>query len=103
LALSASAAAQNLPAGIAYFSPSRAFSASSDGKSAQARLAAVQAEKAAQVETRRRALAAQQEEFAKSAAGLSESVKAQQTQAIRRFEIDLERFIQDAQAEVMGI
>lgn len=99
----AQAVSPSFPAGVAVFSPSRAYSLAPDGKLAQARLSAAESERAQQVEARRRSLEAQRTELARSSAVLSEGVRAQRTQAIQRFEVDLERFIQDAQAELMGI
>jgi Skp family chaperone for outer membrane proteins len=102
-ATSTASAAQTLPDGIAYFSPARAFALSADGKAAQSRLTAFQADKAAQIEARRKSLQGQQEELAKGVAVLSDAARAQRTQTIQRFEVDLDRFMQDAQAEVMGV
>jgi Skp family chaperone for outer membrane proteins len=88
---------------LAVFSPTRAYAMSADGKAAQARLGALEARKAGEIETRRKALDAQRADLAQSGAVLSDTARAQRTQAIQRFEVDLERFIQDAQSEVMGV
>ncbi len=107
--VAASASAQGVPGAIvqsrdlAVFSPTRAYAMSADGKAAQARLGALEAQKAGEIETRRKALDAQRADLAKAGAVLSDAARAQRTQAIQRFEVDLERFIQDAQAEVMGV
>ncbi|HEY6506732.1 MAG TPA: OmpH family outer membrane protein [Vicinamibacterales bacterium] len=69
----------------------------------EVRLKTAEAERAQQVEARRRSLEAQRNELAQAGAVLSEGARTQRTQAIQRFEVDLERFIQDAQAELMGI
>lgn len=89
--------------GLAYFSPARAFALSADGKAAQAKLTALQTEKEAQVDARRRSLQAQQDELSRNGSLLVETARAQRSQAIQRFELDLERFIQDAQQELMGV
>lgn len=107
--VAAGAAAQDVPGvvlqarDLAVFSPSRAYALSADGKAAQARLGTLEAQKAGEIETRRRSLEAQRAELDKAGALLNDAARAQRTQAIQRFEVDLERFIQDAQAEVMGV
>lgn len=88
---------------LAYFSPQRAFSESVEGKAAQARLAALQAEKAGSVEAKNKALLAQQQALEQSATLLSESARAQRGKELDRFKIDVQRFIEDAQAELMGV
>jgi Skp family chaperone for outer membrane proteins len=88
---------------LAVFSPARAYALSPDGKAAQARLSALEAQKAGEIETRRRSIEAQRAELAKAGSVLTDVARAQRTQAIQRFEVDLERFIQDAQSEVMGV
>jgi len=94
---------QGPQAGLAYFSPARAFALSADGKTAQAKIAALQVEKEGQVNARRRSLQAQQDELTKSGSLLGDAARAQRSQAIERFELDLQRFIQDAQQELMGV
>lgn len=88
---------------LAVFSPARAYAMSADGKTAQARLSALEALKAGEIETRRRIIDAQRAELEKAGAVLSDAARAQRTQSIQRFEVDLDRFIQDAQTEVMGV
>ena len=95
--------AQAAPGALAYFSPARAFALSADGKAAQAKLAMLQTEKEGQVNARRRSLQAQQDELSKNGSLLGDAARGQRFQAIQRFELDLARFIQDAQQELMGV
>jgi|SRR6185295_19681654 len=73
---------------IACFSPQRAFSESADGKAVMARLTTLQNQKAQVIEAKNRAL---------------ESARASQPGEVEKLRIDVQRFIEDAQAELMGI
>ncbi len=88
---------------IAVFSPQRAFVESGDGKSAMARLSALQEEKARAAEERRGRLHEQQEALSGAAAVLSDSARNARLKELERFELDVQRFIEDAQAEIMGV
>ena len=95
LALPVAAAAQGAvtaetaPFPIAYLSPQRAFALSVDGKAAQARLTALETERARDIEARNKALQTQR--------------PALRPDQVQKFEVDLQRFIQDAQAEITGV
>jgi len=88
---------------LAYFSPQRAFAASPDGKIAEATLSALQIERAKQVEARNQQLQKLQATLQQSAAMLTEAVRRLREQEISRFQVDLDRFIQDAQVEFTGV
>jgi outer membrane protein len=84
-------------------SPKRAFNQSVDGKAAIARLTAFQNEKAREIDERNKALQSQEQAFEKSAPLLSEDARAQKSKEVQRFRLDVERFIQDAQEEFLGV
>jgi len=88
---------------LAYFSPQRAFAASPDGKVAEATLATLQIERAKQVEARSQQLQKLQATLQQSGAMLTEAGRRLREQEISRFQVDLDRFIQDAQAEFTGM
>ena len=87
---------------IAVFSPQRAFVESGDGKNAMARLRTLQDEKARAIEERRRRIQERQEEL-KGTAILSDAARSERVKELERFELDVQRFIEDAQAELMGV
>lgn len=105
---SPSVAQTQFPAGdatsrMAYFSPQRAFALSADGKAAQAKLSSLEAERSREIAARTTKLKELQESLAKSEAVLAESARAQRALEVQRFEIDVQRFVEDAQAEFMGV
>ena len=87
---------------LAYFSPQRAYALSAAGQAAQARLTALQTERAREIEARSKTLETQQQQLQQSSALLTESARTQRAKELEKFEIDLQRFIQDAQAEITG-
>ena len=88
---------------MAYFSPQRAFALSSDGKTAQAKLAALEAEKTREVNVRNTRLKELEDALRKSEAVLADTARQQRELEIQRFQIDMKRFIEDAQAEFLGV
>ena len=88
---------------MAYFSPQRAFALSTDGKAAQARLSALEAERTKEITARTAKLQELQDSLRKSEAVLAESARVQREIEIQRFELDVKRFVEDAQAEFMGV
>ena len=88
---------------LACFSPQRAFSESADGKAGIARLAALQEKRAREVEDRNKILQGQEEALQRSLAVLSEEARSQRAKEIEKFRIDVQRFIQDAQADLLGL
>ena len=108
-ALPSLAAAQIPPAAtadairLAYFSPRRAFFESDTGKAAQGKLSSLQAETSREVEARTARLKALQETLARNQSMLTETARSQREQEIGKFEIDIKRFIEDAQAQFLGV
>jgi len=88
---------------LAYFSPQRAFAASPDGKLALMRLQALQNERAKVMEQRNQQLRKLQGTLQQSAAVLTEAARRLREQEIAKFQVDLDRFMQDAQAEFTGV
>jgi outer membrane protein len=88
---------------FAYFSPQRAFAESPDGKAAQSRLTALQAEKGRAIDEKNKALQAQQQALEQSGTILNQQARTQRTKEIDKFKIDVQRFIEDAQAELTGV
>jgi outer membrane protein len=85
------------------FSLQRAFSESSEGKAAIARLTALQDEKKRTIEGKNNELQAQEQALQKNAPLLSDEARNQRSTAVEKFRIDVQRLIQDAQAELMGV
>jgi Skp family chaperone for outer membrane proteins len=88
---------------LAYVSPQRAFYESNDGKAARARLSSIEAETSREVESRSAKLKALQQGLAERASVLAEGARRDREQEINRFEIDLQRFVEDAQGRFLGI
>ena len=93
----------SIPSRIAFFSPSRAFVDSADGKAATARLTALEADRAKAAQEKEAALQKLERSLEQSAAVLSEAVRGQRTKELEKFRLDTQRFIEDAQAELMGV
>jgi Skp family chaperone for outer membrane proteins len=88
---------------LAYVSPQRAFVASNDGKAAQARLASLESEASREVTARNAKLKVLQQELAQRASLLAEAARREREQEIERFQIDIQRFVEDAQARFLGV
>jgi Skp family chaperone for outer membrane proteins len=88
---------------LAYFSPQRAFALSSDGKAAQARLAAIETETSQQLAARTATLTQMQNALQQNASVLGESALRQRELEVERFQIDTKRFLEDAQARFLGV
>jgi Skp family chaperone for outer membrane proteins len=88
---------------LAYFSPQRAFYESADGKAAEAKLSSIQAETSKQIEAQNARLKALQNSLAQSSLLLSEAARRAREQEIEKFQVDLQRFVEDAQAEFLGV
>lgn len=88
---------------LAYFSPERAFAMSSDGKAAQARLTALEVERGKELAARNAKLKEMQTALERGAAALADAARRQREIEVERFEIDTKRFLEDAQAEFLGI
>jgi Skp family chaperone for outer membrane proteins len=88
---------------LAYFSPQRAFATSPDGKVAEAKLASLRAEKSKEIDERTKLLEGRRASLQQSSTVLDDAARRAREQDIQRFELDLERFVQDAQAEFAGV
>lgn len=88
---------------LAYVSPQRAFYESNDGKTAQARLASLESETSREVAARNAKLKALQQELVQRASLLGETARREREQEIDRFQVDLKRFVEDAQAQFLGV
>ncbi|HEY1304776.1 MAG TPA: OmpH family outer membrane protein [Vicinamibacterales bacterium] len=88
---------------LAYVSPQRAFSESNDGKAARAKLDSLQSEKSREAEARNARLKALQQELAQRSSVLAENARREREQEIDRFQLNLQRFMEDAQAEFLGV
>jgi outer membrane protein len=88
---------------LAYVSPQRAFFESNDWKAAQARLDKLQSEKSREADARNAKLKSLQQELAQRSSVLAESARREREQEIDRFQLNLQRFMEDAQAEFLGV
>lgn len=88
---------------IAFFSPSRAFAESTDGKAATDRLTALEADRARAAQDKEAALEKLERSLAQSTAVLSDSAREVRAKEVEKFKVDTQRFIEDAQAELMGV
>ena len=85
---------------VAYFSPQRAFSESAEGKAAESRLSTFQADRERVVAEKSKALQAQQVALESSASLLSDAVRLQRGKEVERLKIEVQRYIEDADAEL---
>ena len=92
-----------LMARLAYFSPQRAFALSSDGKAAEARLSALEAERGKELAARNAKLQDMQKSLQQSGSVLGDTALRQRELEVERFQIDMKRFLEDAQAEFLGV
>jgi len=88
---------------MAYFSPSRAFALSSDGKAATARLTALESERAKAAQEKNLALEKMERTLQEGTSVLNEAARDVRAKELEKFRIDTQRFIEDAQAELMGV
>src|SRR5258706_8580914 len=88
---------------LASFSPQRAFAESVQGKVAIARLTALRDQKTREIEEKNKALQTQEQALSQNSALLSEAARAQRSKEVETFRVNVQRFIQDAQSEVLGV
>jgi Skp family chaperone for outer membrane proteins len=88
---------------IAYFSPSRAFAESTDGKAATARLTALEAGHARAAQDKEAALETLERTLEQTTAVLNEAARGVRAKEVEKFRLDTQRFIEDARAELMGV
>jgi hypothetical protein len=79
------------------------ISARATGKTAEAKLASWQAEKAKEIGARNARLKALQDAVQQNASVLGETVPRQRELEVERFSLDVQRFIEDARAEFLGV
>ena len=88
---------------MAYFSLQRAFNDSADGKAARTRLSTLEADKTREIQSRAAKLQTEREALERTSTVLDSAARQAREQAIERFELDLQRFTQDAQSEFLGV
>ena len=88
---------------LAYFSPQRAFALSADAKTAQTTLAALESETGKQLAARNAKLKQMQDSLQQGASVLGEAALRQRELEVERFQIDTKRFLEDAQAQFLGV
>jgi Skp family chaperone for outer membrane proteins len=84
---------------LAYFSAERAFAESVEGKTIQATLNSLKAAKAKEIDARNAKL----QTMRQTAAAQDAVARSASDREIERFELDLRRFTEDAQAEFLGV
>ncbi len=90
------------PAGakVAFINPQRIFQESSDGKSALTRVQALTQKKQTENTARQKTLQDNQQKLQASGSVMSDAARGQLEKEIEREQLDLQRFQQDAQAEI---
>ena len=76
---------------------------SADGKAATGRVKALNDKKVAELSDKQKALAAAQEKLQKGGSVLSDSARGQLEKEIEKLQVEIQRFTQDAQAEVQEL
>ena len=107
LAFASPAAAEQagvaVPVRIAYFSPSRVFAESTDGKATTARLTALESERSRAAQEKQLQLEKMERMLQQGAAVLNEAARDLRAKELEKFRLDTQRFVEDAQAELMGV
>jgi outer membrane protein len=93
------------PAGakIAFINPQRIFQESTDGKAALTRVQALTQKKQTENTTRQKTLADNQQKLQASGSVMSDAARGQLEKEIEKQQLDLQRFQQDAQAEIQEL
>ncbi len=93
------------PAGakIAYINPQRIFQEAADGKAALGRVGAITQKKQTENQQRQKALADNQQKLQTSGSLLSDSARTALEKEIEKQQVDMQRFQQDAQAEIQEL
>jgi len=96
------AGAQPAPrwATVAFFSAERVFGESTLGKRLIGELTVLRGKKSTEANERAKTVKAEREKLEVGASLLSDQARSQALKKIERFEIDMQRFLQDAQAEI---
>jgi len=96
------ASAQPVVARVGSLSPQRAFTESAEGKAGLARLQALEEKQSREISAKNKALQSQQQALEQNSAVLSADARARQSREVERFRVDVQRFIEEAQAEFVG-
>lgn len=88
---------------VAFVNIQRIANESKDGQSATSRVKALNDKKVAELGEKQKALAANQEKLQKSGSVLSDAARGQLEKEIERQQVEIQRFTQDAQAEVQEL
>jgi outer membrane protein len=93
------------PAGakIAFINPQRIFQESTDGKTALTRVQTLTQKKQTENTTRQKTLADNQQKLQASGSVMSDAARGQLEKEIEKQQLDLQRFQQDAQAEIQEL
>jgi outer membrane protein len=88
---------------IAFINVQRIANESADGKTATSRVKALNDKKVAELGEKQKSLAAAQEKLQKGGSVLSDSARAQLEKEVEKLQVEIQRFTQDAQAEVQEL
>ena len=103
LLLPVSVLAQQPVTRLGCLSPHRAFTESAEGKSGIARLQAIEEQQTREIAAKNKTLQAQEQALEQNGSVLAPEARARQTREVEKFRVDLQRFIQEAQAELVGV
>ncbi len=98
----AASAQQQAAARVGSLSPQRAFAESAEGKAGIARLQALEEKQSREIAAKNKALQSQQQALEQNSPVLSNDARARQSREVERFRVDVQRFIEEAQAEFVG-
>jgi outer membrane protein len=103
--VTAPAEPQPLPTGakVAFLNIQRIASESAEGRSATAKVKALNDKKVAELNEKNKNLQAAQQKLQQGGSILSDSARAQLEKDIERMQVDIQRFTQDAQADVQEL
>jgi outer membrane protein len=93
---------QESVARLGSLSPQRAFAESAEGKAGMARLAALEEKHTREIAEKNRALQQQERALQESSTVLDDAARARRTRELERFRVDVQRFIEEAQADFLG-
>jgi outer membrane protein len=102
LLLSISAFSQDLQARLGGLSPQRAFTESAEGKAGIARLAALEQKQAREIAEKNKALQLQEQALQETGPSMTAAVRTQRARELEKFRVDVQRFIEEAQADFLG-
>lgn len=97
-----SALAQEPVTRLGGLSPQRAFAESTIGKAGVAQLAALREKQAREIAAKNEAVESKERALQETGGVLSDAVRTQRTRELEKFRIDVRRFIEDAQADLLG-